>query len=102
MGTVRFPPHLPPSSRSWRRAAMVLLALLVAGSQAGRAADPVTYAVTLAPSGVAELDAALPDLSLLQTLRESAPVDRFHDKHDVGPFQQLGRDRHLRIVAQTR
>jgi len=74
MGTVRFPPHLPPSSRSWRRAAMVLLALLVAGSQAGRAADPVTYAVTLAPSGVAELDAALPDLSLLQTLRESAPV----------------------------
>ncbi len=67
-------PALPSKLRPWRLVAVALIALAVAGPHDGRAADPVPYTVTLAPSGIDELDAAMGDLSLLQSLRESAPV----------------------------
>jgi translocation and assembly module TamA len=55
---------------------LVLLAV-VAAPQAGRAADPQPYAVTLRPTGNDMLDAALSGSSTLISLRESAPVSAF-------------------------
>jgi translocation and assembly module TamA len=59
----------------------VALALL---APAGRAADPLTYDVAIAPTGDAGLDQAARDSSTLIELRESAPV---------GPFALIGRAR---------
>ena len=55
-----------------------------------RAADPQPYTITLAPSGVAGLDAAAHDSSTLVSLRERAPVGGFalvaRARSDVGRF----------------
>jgi translocation and assembly module TamA len=56
-----------------RRACWAVLALLAAAVPA-RAADPLAYDLTLAPTGLAELDRAAADASLLATLRQGAPV----------------------------
>jgi translocation and assembly module TamA len=55
------------------RRLMLALALLAA-CLPSRAADPVAYDITLAPTGLAELDRAAADASLLATLREGTPV----------------------------
>ena len=76
------PEHPVPALRS----ALVLLlaALLLFAAAAGRAADPQPYAVTIAPSHVTGLDAAVHDASTLISLRTVAPV---------GPFALVARAR---------
>jgi translocation and assembly module TamA len=69
--------HLAAHLGAWLRRALAPLLLLAALAQdAGPAlgADPVAYDLAIAPSGVAELDGAAADVSLLGTLRQSAPV----------------------------
>ncbi len=63
-------------------AALVLASVLRA--EPGRAADPIGYDITIAPTGDAALDQAAHDSSSLVTLREGAPV---------GPFALIGRAR---------
>lgn len=58
-----------------------LVALALAASPA-RAADPLTYRVSIAPTGVAALDAALAGSSQAISLRKRAPA---------GPFAIIGR-----------
>ena len=67
----------------WKGLAQALwvCALLLSGASVD-AADPMPYALTLAPTGSAELDRALRDSSQLAGLRERAPV---------GPFALIGR-----------
>jgi translocation and assembly module TamA len=67
----------------------LLTGLLLAGSliaihQAVRAADPVTYDVTLTPTGNAAIDSAAHDASTLIALRSTAPA---------GPFALIARAR---------
>jgi translocation and assembly module TamA len=65
------------SARRWRRLTRLCVALalvLPLAMPPVRAADPVAYDVTLAPTGIDELDRAAADASLLATLREAAPV----------------------------
>lgn len=59
--------------RAVRVALLAAWGLAWAGGPAW-AADPVAYDLTLAPTGLAELDRAAADASLLATLREGAPV----------------------------
>ncbi|MCC6718606.1 MAG: BamA/TamA family outer membrane protein [Acetobacteraceae bacterium] len=54
--------------------AVAALAALLLAAPAGRAADPVTYDVSIPPTGIDELDAAAADVSLLRSLRTAAPV----------------------------
>ncbi len=75
-----FMPPRPPL----RTAALLLVALLVSSAPHGRAADPQPYAVTIAPSGIGGLDAAVHDAATLISLRQSAPV---------GPFALVARAR---------
>lgn len=67
--------HPPRPGRATALASAV--ALLFAPGQAGHAADPQPYAVTIQPTGNAALDTALHDSSTLVSLRESAPVGAF-------------------------
>ncbi|HET6195422.1 MAG TPA: POTRA domain-containing protein, partial [Acetobacteraceae bacterium] len=57
-------------------AAMLLAAAMFAHHPA-RSADPVKYAVTIAPTGQKDLDSAVQEASTLVSLRESAPVGPF-------------------------
>lgn len=61
--------------RGWLRAGLLGLALGLGLPAFG--ADPLPYALTLVPTGNAEIDGALADASQLATLRESAPVGPF-------------------------
>lgn len=61
-----------------------VLASCLAMSCPGRAADPLPYAVTIAPTGDAALDAAARDTASLISLRTKAPV---------GPFSLVARAR---------
>jgi translocation and assembly module TamA len=73
--------------RGARRAVACILAtllLLLAPGPAPRAADPLPYAVTLAPTGDAAIDQVLHDASTLISLRANAPV---------GPFALVARAR---------
>ncbi len=64
--------------------AAVFLGLLASSAPRGRAADPVPYAVHIAPSGTDALDRAVRDSATLLSLRQSAPV---------GPFALVARAR---------
>ncbi len=57
--------------------AAILLAPPVLVRNPGRAADPVAYEVTIAPTGDAGIDAALQSASTLISLRQTAPVGSF-------------------------
>jgi translocation and assembly module TamA len=61
-----------------------MLLAACAAPAAARAADPVKYTVTIAPTGEGGLDDAVKSASTLVSLRESAPV---------GPFALVGRAR---------
>jgi translocation and assembly module TamA len=65
----------PPPARIVR-AGLVLL-LMCSAPSAPRAADPVHYAVTIAPTDEKDLDAAVQGASTLISLRDSAPVGPF-------------------------
>jgi translocation and assembly module TamA len=75
----------PPSPRA-RRVASLLLGTVALGSLTppGHAADPQPYAVTIEPTGIAGLDAAVHDASTLVSL---------HDSAKVGPFALVARAR---------
>ena len=62
----------------------VLLAVLGGRGEPVRAADPVAYATTIAPTGDAALDQSLTDASTLISLREAGPI---------GPFGLIARAR---------
>ncbi len=66
----------PPPARI-ARAGLALLLAWSAVPTAPRAADPVHYAVTIAPTGERDLDSAVHDASTLLSLRDSAPVGPF-------------------------
>jgi translocation and assembly module TamA len=75
----------------WRVVALLAAALIAVGPAApprlvrpARAADPLPYAVTIAPTGDATLDAAARDASTLISLDGKAPV---------GPFSLVARAR---------
>jgi translocation and assembly module TamA len=70
------------SNRS--RVLLPLVALLLCGVPAARAADPQSYKVDLAQTGDSALNATLKGTSDLETLRKTAPV---------GPFGLIGRAR---------
>lgn len=84
----------PHPSRLRGLASTVAVLMLAAGLPAwpGRAADPLAYAVAIAPTGDAALDQAAQDASTLVGLRDSAPV---------GPFALAGRARGDRDRLQT-
>ena len=67
-------PKTPPLGAFLRPVSLILLALVGASV---RAAAPQPYLVTLAPTGIAPLDAALAASSTLITLRTAAPVGPF-------------------------
>ena len=67
-------PKTPPLGAFLRPASLILLVLVGASV---RAAAPQPYLVTLAPTGIAPLDAALAASSTLITLRTAAPVGPF-------------------------
>ena len=62
----------------------MLLAPAIFAPHPGRTADPVKYAVTIAPTGEKDLDSAVQQASTLVSLRETAPV---------GPFALVARAR---------
>lgn len=78
----------------WRHGLRLLL--LVAGlsmATAARAADPMPYSLTLAPTGNADIDQAITDASQLATLREESPVGPFaliaRAESDAGRFDSV-------------
>ncbi len=71
------------STRSHSPVAFLLLAAIASfGTSTLHAADPQSYAVTIAPTGDDALDTTLKESSQLESLRSTAPV---------GPFALIGR-----------
>ena len=83
-GILAPPPTFPPAARPRRRRVLIALLFLLLPRGPASAADPVHYAVTIAATGQADLDAAAHDAATLISLRDNAPV---------GPFALITRAR---------
>lgn len=77
-------PPAAPARRLRRRLALVALGLWQSAPQAGRAADPLAYQVSIGPTHQAPLDAAVHDSATLISLAHGTPI---------GPFALIARAR---------